>query len=212
MITVNANLFRIAASCMSTESFRYYLAGVAIQPHPHGGAYLVSTDGHRLLCVYDESAVCDDDVIVALSKDALKACKPAKGEAGRTLTVTADRAEVSNESGVVAACPSPLIDGVFPDWHRVIPETPSEFTGAPAFNPQYVESFSKVARDLADHFDAGKGTLRIAGMTPDNPALVQFPGVDHAFGVLMPMRAAEFSRPSFLAGRRVIRDAIAFAA
>lgn len=55
-MTCNADLFRIAYSCVSTEETRYYLNGVHLEPHPCGGAFMVATDGHRLIVVHDESA------------------------------------------------------------------------------------------------------------------------------------------------------------
>lgn len=48
-----ADLFRASMRCMSTEETRYYLNGVAVQPHPSEGVFLVATDDHRMSVMHD---------------------------------------------------------------------------------------------------------------------------------------------------------------
>lgn len=201
MIRCNANLFRIAFACTSTEDTRFYLQGVQVEPHPQGGVLLVSTDGHRLLVVRDESGFADETAIIKLDKDALKHCKSKRGDnreividsgmheaAIRLVLGTADEPEYSP----LAMAYQVRVDGTFPDYRHVIP---TEFEGGTAaFNGGYLGSFGDIGKELADHV---KGVNReFAAMrvisNGDGPALVTWPGYsDLAFGVLMPMRAPD---------------------
>ena len=88
IIRVNANLFRLAQMTVSTEETRYYLNGIFIQPHAVQGVLLVSTDGHRMTVIHDETGHADQSAIVRLSPEALKLCKLSKdGAAFRSLDV-----------------------------------------------------------------------------------------------------------------------------
>jgi len=84
MFQFSANLFRIAYQCASNESTRYYLNGVFVEPAKHGrpGVTMTTTDGHRLISIYDESGKTDQSAIISLRRNdgndpnfALKACK-----------------------------------------------------------------------------------------------------------------------------------------
>ena len=103
------------------------------------------------------------------------------------------------------------IDGTFPDYRRVVPDMPSEAVDAPdgtkfslygaaAFNGSYVASFGKISGELYGHYgetsrrrngSRGKsnGQIRIVSAYSNAPALVFFPDIEDAFGVIMPMRA-----------------------
>lgn len=195
-IKVNADLFRLAYAFVSKEETRYYLQGVLVEPHPCGGVNLVSTDGHRMIVIYDKDGRADSSQIVKLSKEALRACKPKKAT-GRawaelrhleattgTATVTATPANgdgaAMGPAAIVATSPDPFIDGTFPDYQRVIPtiETAGE---SGCFNPQYIAAFADIAGELDSKF-------RIFGADPGSPHLVRFSGCAFAFGVLMPIR------------------------
>jgi len=199
--TVNANLLRIASMFISTEVTRYYLQGVLIQRHQLKGVNLVATDGHRMIVIWDENGHTSlDDVIVRLDKATLAACKPVKGEhLDRIARIDGDGV-LSVLSGDEKPVPvsisyQAIIDGTFPHWQRVVPNMARE-AGIPTFNPKYVTDFCKVATELC----ASKtGALSIAG-SADSPALIRFQGVQHVFGVLMPIRNNEDvgALPSFL--------------
>ncbi|PZP65235.1 MAG: hypothetical protein DI604_25025 [Delftia acidovorans] len=188
--TVNANLFRIVSAFISSEETRYYLRGVFIHSHQTKGVYLVATDCHRLMVAHDETGSTDTKgVIVQLDKAALLACKPAKGDLGeRLVRVSNDgRAEVlapwGEEHKPVAMCHDSIVDGTFPDYARVA--FPSVTDPSPAtFNHRYVAEFGAAAASLTGNKNAG---LRIIA-AGENPALVRFSGVEHAYGVIMPIR------------------------
>lgn len=205
MIRCNANLFRIAFACSSSEETRYYLKGVYIHPHATRGVVMVTTDGHRMLVIHDEAGHADESAVINLG-DALKACKPKRDT--RILSIATGAKDADILAGADAENLAPVakafnvrIDGTFPDYERFIP---SEFTdkASPTFAGRYLSAFGSIASDLTQHIgasvsrhDSGTNTpnaVRIlagAGKDPEgNPALVLFPDAPFAFGILMPVR------------------------
>jgi len=196
--SVNANLFRVAATFISAEETRYYLRGVFIEPHQSGrGVYLIATDGHRLFVAHDETGTCEGSAIVNLDKAALTACKPNRrdGDLLRTVTIADGNATISLDDAPVAAAFNVIIGGTFPDWRMVA--NPNTDNPSPAtFNGRHLSDFANAARELTNRKDAGLRVVAVA----DGPSLIRFDGVDNAFGVLMPLRAKEpsCSVPFFL--------------
>jgi len=192
MFTVNADLFRAAYLCVSTEETRPYLQGVYIEPCTAGGATLVATDGHRLIAVHDASAACDAAVIVHLDKPALTALKRGKGETEpRRLSLdTPARAWVLNATGAqIAFQDNPLIDGHFPDWRRVLPsdtdtdKPDAETLTIGAYNADYIATFGEAAKIINGRVPL----IALRHGARSGPAFIGL-GSDIAFGVLMPTR------------------------
>lgn len=222
-IIVNANLFRLAYTCVSKEETRYYLNGVFVQPHPVKGAFLVSTDGHRLLCIYDKDAIAPRAEIIQLDATALKVCKPGKGEVRREIHIVDSRAEIGpvihdhykgkacekfTPTVLVQKC---IVDGTFPDWQRVIGSRCVEKPALASYNGRYVADFAKLGVELRAHDNQGyrgsESAMRVASAETGSPALVRWPGIDFAFGVIMPVRCdLEHRVPDFLDARPAVRD------
>jgi DNA polymerase III beta subunit, central domain len=208
MLRFNANLFRLAFTCASNEETRYYLKGVFVEPHLQGGVTLTATDGHRLVCIRDESGQADESAIINLG-DAVKQCKAKAGatrivaiETGESDATIFEERDGASGSFRVAIATAVRVDGTFPDYRRVVPQ---EFTneGAPGFQGKYVSAFGDLACELAVHIGRKPAkheqnradTLRVlcgVDKVPESmPALILFPAVDIAFGVLMPCRIAK---------------------
>lgn len=189
-IVVEARLFAAALRCVAKPGLgRSYLEGVFVEPHPDGGAVLVSTDGHRMLVIHDVNGKCGKPAIVAAAKPirtALTGVKPASA-----LTVDTDGGvEVVDAS--YRAANGTLTDAVYPDW-RAIPRQLAALpkrqqSGAATFNSQYLADFGGIAKLLADD---GTNAVRVIGFGDGNPALINFVKAPHAFGILMPMRQGE---------------------
>ena len=173
---LNIRLLKAAAIATSKEETRYYLKGVAIQSDQKG-AYIVATDGHRLLA-FRQSEQAGESVSIIIPNDIV---------AGLKLNKHVETAELTRESAThfrLDYCGTSTIfapiDGAFPDWRRIIP---SETDGRPAqFNPAYIGDFAKVKKAL------GVNMFAIA-YNGDGPALVTFGDDIDGFGVIMPMRA-----------------------
>jgi hypothetical protein len=187
MINVNALMFRIAAECQSTEETRYYLNGVYVHPHPDEGALLVATDGHRLIVIHDKTGKCSKPGIVAIDKKVLG--NKLFHSDGDDACITVDDEGIASV-GVFRGQKTSLIDGTFPDYARVVLpvlELAKLQKYAPAsFNQSYVSAFGKVASMFGGDKSA---SMRLVSFTEMDPALIRFGSIDHAFGILMPMRS-----------------------
>jgi hypothetical protein len=196
-IDVNAILFQAANICRSTEELRYYLNGVYVQPLPNGGVLLVATDGHRLVCIHDETGSCSEASIVLVDPRGFAGVKVdrKKPEIPR-LKLDAEGHVIV---GTYRSIESAVIDGSFPDYARVLTPIVKALklgTYAPAsFNHEYLVSFGRIAALICD----GKRAIRLIATDESSPALILFEGAPHAFGVLMPMRTSlQSGMPAFM--------------
>lgn len=210
---VNADLFRRAYECVSTDELRYYLNGVLVEAHPGGGAILVSTNGHVLVAIRDKDALVEGGCgIVHANRDILAACRKnggvrqvfgKRGDVPLHLFVEGPRAAVAKRVSddldgdrrwdIVRApdqsCEAyqwhgALIDGAFPDWRKVLPKEPADAVHPASFGP------ALVARLDAALCRPKSGTS--VSLTPTkgqcSPFIVHGDGAVDGFGVLMPKR------------------------
>jgi hypothetical protein len=188
LIELDANLFRAAYVCVSTEETRYYLKGVFVEPHPVTGALLTATDGHRLIVIYDEKGICTKSTIVSLDSIGLRACAP-HNKTLRRLLVRPDG--IIEIPGAFLSSKSCIIDSTYPEYRRIIPDR--EWPNKPAsFNVAYFKDFERIGGMLsaADGKKSDYKAIRVlTGDKDGDPALVLYPHFDAAFGILMPMRA-----------------------
>lgn len=187
MLNVNANLFRIAALAQSSESTRYYLCGVFVEPHHSGiGVTLTATDGRYLVSIYDESGTTTKSVIIGLPKPTLQSCKPAKRDIEPRRLVISDlgNAFVRLGDGDVGVASKTIVDGTYPDWRRVVKNTMAANGGnAQGFDQKCLRVLCEVSHALTDDNKAGV-LIEARG---DNAAMVRF-DTNIAFGLLTPMR------------------------
>lgn len=194
LIDVNANMFRAAAECQSTEETRYYLNGVYIAPHPEKGVILTATDGHRLISLHDESGKCTSARIVHIDPKAIdaktyNALRKAMPEETPRIVIGEDG---NATVGTYRSLKSCFVDGTYPDWPKVVAPILArsrEGKYCPAsYNQKYVAAFGKIATMLSPAGD-DRASIRIISFTESDPSLIRFSSADYAFGILMPMRS-----------------------
>lgn len=195
IIITKPDLYAAAMRFTSTEQSRPYLQAVAVQPRHGGGAFIISTDGHRMFVGIDEDAQWLDGP----AHDCLFMCHKQKAPAqafkatrlvldGKTATFCAhyqDGAPVLID--VVERAESMGHDWTFPGWRNVLPDTTADTVPMDnlSVNADHIADFAEVEKRLnADR----KGRAFKCRMTSGNPALVAFEGRDDCFGVVMPMR------------------------
>lgn len=203
-ITFSMVQLRAALLCAAKQDIRYYLNGVYIESAP-GSTRMVATTGHYLLAVdYDHgdtatqwtgNFVLPRDVCEMIAK--LKA----PYDVGIIEIEDVGTAEVDpawstlrkiHVIGTISYYGTRIgfksVEGVFPDYKRVI----SSWVGthedmkAGQYNPEYIGTFSKVAKV----FGSKGGSFNLWQRGEDS-ALVQFsplPERINAIGVLMPMK------------------------
>lgn len=141
-INVRAGLVRLVSTCMATNDIRYYLNGFLVEPRKEGGAYIVATDGHRMMAIIDESATCTRRTTLRLTKreaaqiSALHMTSVAKkevneqrlklidveGTACLALTEPMIKGIADSKHGIVTIFAGErVVEGKFSDWRRVLP-------------------------------------------------------------------------------------------
>lgn len=197
-ITFSMAQLRAALLCAAKSDIRYYLNGVYVESAP-GSTRMVATTGHYLLAVdYDHgdtvhqwtgNLVLPHDVCEMIAKiktpydvgtieieDVKVTASGAQGQVTGTIDIIGKRIGFKS------------IEGVFPQYVRVIGPWVGTHDDMKAgqYNPEYIGTFSKVAKVLGAK--SGSFTLWQRG---DDSALVQFttlPDHTHAIGVLMPTK------------------------
>lgn len=192
MIKTDAHLFAVASRFTSIEETRPYLQGVYVEPHRGTGVMLVATDGTRLIGIHDTEGFAEKPAIVRLSKTTLAACSGRKTDRTKygnaQLKVDADAdgyATVSQNGLTLKTQTDTLVDGVFPDWRRAVPSFGTKVDDVtPSFQEEHLKSFLPVGKLLT-----GKDSLiSIHPYGQHEPALITWPVLVNAFGVLMPTR------------------------
>jgi hypothetical protein len=190
----------------STDEDRYYLQGVAIFRR-EAGVVLVATDGARMGMFLDPHGWCTHDgMIVRVPWKA--ACARAKGDGlleryvavadQRAMVVLGpaepdrkDRAEIVQRAcrgAHLGALEGAVIDGMYPDWQRVITCT-CEAKGDPAgFRADVLEAFTAVAKASLADGRGGPRAVVISPMSAAGPAMVRIEGLPGFVGVAMPVR------------------------
>lgn len=188
-LNVSALMFAAAYGCTGFLRPKRYLNGVYIHPHPVKGALLVATDGHRLVVIHDEDGACPGDpAIIQADKTFLGALMKVKDATAR-LMVGADG--IATVPGHYRGAKSAVVDGTYPDYASVIVpvlnDVKRKAQGLSSFNPRYLAEFGKVGERLSK----GHGAIRIRSFGGGSPALVLWPNIPYAFGVLMPVRTPD---------------------
>lgn len=196
IFTLNIRALRAVLTAVGTEEIRYYLNGVNIEFTPDA-VVMTATDGHRAIVLHQPYVPGEPptafiaSVIVPRELVAKLKVKPKGGEiCVMTLTPSADgspRRVAFEYCGEQISAPA--IDGTFPGYRRIIPQT---LSGAPAqFNPIYLADFAKARAELTGSKANKDGSdTPIVRYNGNDSALVDF-AYDTGFqaiGVLMPVR------------------------
>ena len=185
--TIDLNLVKAAAFCVSKEETRYYLNGVYIT-YDMGALISVATDGHRLAAfrhtLEQDVPLESFGVIVPLAIiNGIKLNKA--GSLGTLAHVEGLKWSIEYNGQTVTF---DAIDGTFPDWRRIEPkETSGEIA---QFNMSYMADFAKMSKQL------GKTTPNAnIAHNGQGPALVTFGGEVDGSALLMPFRDRGEAQP-----------------
>lgn len=209
---VDFDLFRRALTIASEEEERPYITGVFVEPHPAGGALLVATNGHSLICLRDKSAITSPvGGIVKLNRQTLRAVKHATDRVGLTprLGVSHGRASVvfpkterqwrkpeflnlatKPDASVVAhQWDGVVVNATYPDWRRAVP-APSDNAVVAGFNADLICPLAAalVGGGIVARVRIVPGQGEEAAAAEGHvPHLVFGPNHVDGFGVLMPI-------------------------
>lgn len=194
----------------SSETTRYWLGGVHIEPHAEG-AIMVATDGHTMAAILDRdahvaglTAIWDHRIKARVGK---RLSGWAKEQPYRTIwcdmqlrhpsgnpdllsIVAADNPQqilLGNGTTLLQLPERLMIDGTFPEWRRIVKPPPSKTRtiGAPNIAGPYLKR-------CIDFFAALSGErvvpVTLLSAAQGVPVRVSSPGLEGAFILVMPMR------------------------
>jgi hypothetical protein len=222
LVAVNADLAVRSMAAASDEETRVYLQGVGVMPSPAGGIELVATDGHILSVFWDEGGYTDAHgngqcpPIVRLTRGDISLIRNAEKNlrmathfvvvegdvSGSTVTVvpaeSGTQAVEAKREATMGAYPAIMgkhfIDGLFPDYRRILPSLASLGPCSRlTFNPAVLAKLAKVVEQR-------KQTTALSWAMPpagDGPILVRAAAWDNWYGVMMPMRGGEVAYPAW---------------
>ena len=129
MLTIDINQLKALTFMATTEETRFYLKGVHIEAQADK-VLGVATDGHRLLAMKLD-ATWDGtptpfSIIIPLST--IKPIKINRYVSGATLAKSGDKWTLTHIDQTILFEP---VDGAYPDWRRIIPDTVTGEVGEP---------------------------------------------------------------------------------
>ncbi len=190
MITFAKNQLRAALTHSASKDIRYYLNGVLLEFTASGDVHIVSTDGYRMFCGLINAAYVKwtdqpqkGPFRIIVPADAIKTASKGKGVV--TLSALPDGRYSLGDSLFAP------IDGKFPDWRRVIPDTAKEQT-VEQYNWAYLVDAQTA---LCEWYDSSKKFF-----SPYQFLSYEEIGVMHgddctAFCVIMPCRPLDKAEP-----------------
>ena len=211
-IRVDAKKFAAAALFRSKEETRYYLNGVYIEPHPDGGVIMVATNGHQMAVIRDENGEANAPFICKASQRFYTACAKSPADVLKRPGQIHFVGHVANlvcegfdgDPSVIGDCHieveyAPDIDGIYPDWRRVLPPFDAQpalpGTVGPYFgvNAEYVADFAKAMKIITGMREQKFITMNVNDRA--SPIGITNQYCPEFLGVLMPAREAS-ERPT----------------
>lgn len=191
--SLKLNVLKGLALIAGKKDIRYYLNGVHFEISDNG-CYLVATDGSKMAIWHDSSFKSSEKITGIIDRELIEQVAKA---APKTLNeidleLTATHAYIKFNDNIYTKA---LIDGVFPDWRRVVPEKIDN--QAANFNPDMLMEFKKAAALITD----AKSAVVEIGFNGTGCSIVKIN--DPAFlGLIMPLRtsldADKYSKPLWI--------------
>lgn len=163
---IETKYIRAVSRAMAKKDIRYYLNGMKIESTAES-VVLIAIDGHRMhVCRFPNSSgeIFDAIIPADLVSNALKMV-------GRKVDfveffIRENRASFAICGDIVSAM---CVDGLFPDWRRVIPALNANTMENPTYRPEYVQAANDAIIDITGSkntiypllsFDSGVGAMR----------------------------------------------------
>lgn len=188
---ISAVAVKLVFPFVAQQDVRFYLTGINIRPLDDGSVMVVATNGHRYIVVRDPNGHAERELIVSISKDALKHTTNTK----HTLDVMSDGgAMISGEVAqpLFIQPGNAIIDANFPRIERVASTIGYKEGIAGAVNPRY----------LADALEIGKSfgnSIRFFTRDSDSPLTFVLGGLGdlECFGGIMKLRDSFEALPAW---------------
>jgi DNA polymerase III sliding clamp (beta) subunit (PCNA family) len=146
---VSAVAVKIVFPFIPKNDVRYYLNGINIRPLADGSAMIIATDGHRYIVVRDPNGFAERELIIGISKDALKHAASAK----HTLDVMSNGSTMILGDVAQALFIQPgnsIIEGEFPRIERVASLKGYHEGISGQINPKYLNDALVIGKSFGD--------------------------------------------------------------
>lgn len=188
---ISAVAVKLVFPFVAHQDIRFYLNGINIRPLEDGSAMVVATDGHRYIVVRDPHGYVEKELIVGISKDALKHAASAK----HTLDVMSNGSTMI--SGEVAQPlfiqpGNALIEASFPRIERVASTAGYKEGISGAVNPKYLHDALAIGKSFGD-------SIRFFTRDAESPLTFVLGGLGdlECFGGIMKLRESFDSLPTW---------------
>lgn len=188
---ISAAAVRIVFPFVAQQDVRYYLNGINIRPLEDNSVMVVATDGHRYIVVRDSKGFAEREMIVTLSKDALKHATNAK----HTLDVMSNGSAMISDAGAQPLFIQPgnaLIEAVFPRIERVASVIGYKEGISGAVNPKYLNDALTLGKNFGN-------SIRFFTRDADSPLTFVLGGLGdlECFGGIMKLRESFDALPDW---------------
>jgi DNA polymerase-3 subunit beta len=122
-ITIDHAIIKALLTAAPKKDIRFYLNGICVDASKET-VVLVATDGHMMLCFPVSANAIEDRIegqfiIDRVDLDAIKPAKAGKHMLPLVIEISDKGYTISGATKAV----NTLVDGKFPDWRRVVPQT-----------------------------------------------------------------------------------------
>lgn len=189
---IGARYLPLLGEFRAKDDVRWYLEGIYIEPHEVSGAYLVATDGHRLLAIHDETAEVDAPMLVNPVQLLIAQAKGAvlADFDGRCCDLQ------DEEEQFILRAPAPLIEAHYPDWRSVVPVV----EGEPQVGTLSQDLIVSIGKAPWKKGSAKGAMFHLSG--PNKATTVRLPELPEILIIIMPMQHDAIQRtPEWLRKR-----------
>jgi hypothetical protein len=188
---VTAVAVKMAFPFVAQQDIRFYLNGINIRPLEDGSVMIVATDGHRYIVVRDPNGYAEKEIIVTISKDALKHAANVK----HTLDVMSNgNAMISDEVAqpLFIQPGNSLVDAKFPRIERVASTIGYKEGISGAVNPRYLNDALSIGKTFGE-------SIRFFTRDNDGPLTFVLGGIGEleCFGGIMKLRESFDALPTW---------------
>lgn len=189
---VSAIAVKLVYPFIARNDVRHYLNGINIRPLEDGTTMVVACSGHRYIVVRDPSGFAEREIIVSISKDALKHATSAK----HTLDVMSNGSAMFSDQVAQPLFIQPgnsLIEAEFPRIERVATLAGYNEGIVGAINPKFLYDALEIGKTFGD-------SIRFFTRDAESPLTFVLGGLGdlECFGGIMKLRDSMATLPDWL--------------
>ena len=189
---VSAIAVKLVYPFIARNDVRHYLNGINIRPLEDGSTMVVACSGHRYIVVRDPSGFAESEIIVSISKDALKHATSAK----HTLDVMSNGSAMFSDQVAQPLFIQPgnsLIVAEFPCIERVATLAGYKEGIVGAINPRFLYDALEIGKTFGD-------SIRFFARDAESPLTFVLGGLGdlECFGGIMKLRDSMATLPDWL--------------